>query len=142
MSQESGHIPVLYEEVLQGLAIRPGSWYIDLTFGRGGHTRGILNKGGNVLAFDQDEEAIAYGKDQFKEYVSDGSLILIQRNFEHVTEEVEKLDKKVVGILADFGVSSNQLEEAARGFSPLLLRSEEHTSELQSPDHLVCRLLL
>lgn len=117
MNEDSGHIPVLFIETIEQLKVKPDNWYLDLTFGRGGHTRGILSLGGKVIAFDQDKEALLYGKEHFKEEIDKGELILIERNFEHVADEVLKIKKKISGILADFGVSSNQLSEAERGFS-------------------------
>lgn len=117
---DSGHIPVLFNQTIEGLNIIPGKWYIDLTFGRGGHTKGILDKGGFVVAFDQDEEAIRYARKNFVKEIETKHLILVMRNFEYLEEELKafpELKGNIMGILADFGVSSNQLEEAARGFS-------------------------
>ncbi len=117
----SGHVPVLFTEALEGLNVQHGIWYLDVTFGRGGHTRGILEKGGNVVAFDTDKEAISYGKQHFKQEIQDGQLILVHGNFEFVEQHVARIDGDVVGkiggVLADFGVSSNQLEQVQRGFS-------------------------
>ncbi len=120
MTTESGHIPVLFKEVMSGLAVKPGAWYLDLTFGRGGHTKGILEQGGQVVAFDQDSEAIRFARKNFVKAIETKKLILVERNFEFVTEEIGKLSGvsgQIAGILADFGVSSNQLGEAGRGFS-------------------------
>lgn len=117
---ESGHIPVLLHEAIGSLNVESGKWYVDATFGRGGHTRSILDKGGNVLAIDQDEEAIRYGYAKFTMEMEQNRLILVHDNFEHletVVKSRKELNGNVYGVLADFGVSSNQLEEGERGFS-------------------------
>lgn len=118
---DSGHIPVLLEEVLEGLAVKPNHWYVDLTFGRGGHTSEILKRGGKVIALDQDEEAIVYAQRHFVQSLEARQLIVIKQNFEHLREEFERSQKELVGqiagVLADLGVSSNQLDEGERGFS-------------------------
>lgn len=119
MNNETGHISVLLQEAVDGLNVIPGRWYIDLTFGRGGHTREILERGGRVLAFDQDMDAIRFGQKHFVKEIETKKLILVNRNFEYLAEEVGKLGQvvEVLGVLADFGVSSNQLDESERGFS-------------------------
>jgi len=114
------HIPVLAQEVIEGLQIQPGYTYIDATFGRGGHTRMMLEAGASVLAFDCDQEAIEYGKEMFADEITNGSLTLIHENFDQLEAVIKTLDggrKQIDGILADFGVSSPQLEEQERGFS-------------------------
>lgn len=117
----SGHVPVLFTEALEGLNVQRGIWYLDVTFGRGGHTRGILEKGGNVVAFDTDKEAITYGKQHFKQEIENGRLMLVHGNFEFVEQHVVRIDgdvvEKIGGGIADFGVSSNQLAGVERGFS-------------------------
>lgn len=119
MTTSSGHTPVLFKEAIVGLSVKADQWYLDLTFGRGGHTRGILELGARVVAFDQDEEAIRFARKNFVKEIETKKLILVERNFEFVSSEVEKLKEvsDISGVLADFGVSSNQLEEAQRGFS-------------------------
>lgn len=137
MSDTSGHVSVLLQEVIEGLAIQEGHWYVDVTFGRGGHTKGILEKGGKVIAFDQDEEAIRYGQKAFVRELEQKKIILVKRNFEFLREEIEKLGEDVqgdtYGVLADFGVSSTQLDEGDRGFSfqhdaPLDMRMNKELS--------------
>ncbi len=108
------HISVLLNEAIAGLEIKPGDWYVDGTFGRGGHTRQILNKGGLVYAFDMDAEAIAFGETEFAQEIAQGKLILIRSNFDQLEKHVTK---EVQGILFDFGVSSPQIDQAERGFS-------------------------
>lgn len=117
MNEDSGHIPVLFTEVIENIRIIPGKWYIDLTFGRGGHARGILAAGAKVIAFDQDSDALIYARENFAQDIEQGNLILIERNFEFIGEEIAGQKKEIAGVLADFGVSSNQLDEAERGFS-------------------------
>ncbi len=116
------HIPVLLTEAIDALHVSPGVWYIDATFGRGGHTRALLEKGAHVLALDVDQTAIEFGKESFAEEVRQGKLILVRENFAQLATIVQKLqdEKKigeVSGILFDFGTSSNQLKDAQRGFS-------------------------
>jgi 16S rRNA (cytosine1402-N4)-methyltransferase len=108
------HITVLLTEAVEALQVKQDAWYVDGTFGRGGHTRQILQKGGQVIAFDMDAEAIAFGELEFAQEIAQGKLILIRSNFDelakHVTTEVQ-------GILFDFGVSSPQIDQPERGFS-------------------------
>ena len=107
------HNPVLLNECIEGLNIKPTGIYVDVTFGGGGHSKLILKnlKGGKLFAFDQDENANknSFLEDDFK---------LINANFRHLKnflrmEGVRKID----GLLADLGVSSHQFDVAERGFS-------------------------
>lgn len=113
------HIPVLLAEVLEGLRIEPNAWYIDATFGRGGHTRELLAAGAKVIAFDVDAAAIEFGQKEFAQEIASGNLILQRENFDHLAQIVEKLGKTnhIAGILFDFGTSSDQLKDKHRGFS-------------------------
>lgn len=113
------HQPVLLEEVIEALRIRVSGVYIDCTFGRGGHSRQILNKlgpDGRVFAIDQDIQAVAYGKKLFAE---EPRIMIEHRNFSQISQVAEKyhFDGKVNGILLDLGVSSPQLDDPKRGFS-------------------------
>lgn len=125
------HISVMPAEVLEYLQVQPDKWYIDATFGRGGHTRSILEAGGNVIAFDVDQEAIEFGQETFAQEISQGNLILLRANFEDLTQELRKLQQlQVSGILFDFGTSTNQLMSNQRGFSftseaPLDMRMDQ-----------------
>lgn len=108
------HIPVLYKEALQGLAIQPNGVYVDCTFGGGGHSRGILEQlgaGGKLIAFDQDADARQNLPD-------DERVIFVPQNFRHL-QRMLRLHKIsfVDGVLADLGVSSHQFDEGDRGFS-------------------------
>lgn len=108
------HIPVLYNEVLEGLAIEPNGIYVDCTFGGGGHSKGILEKlasNGKLLAFDQDVDAR-------QNILQDERVVFVPHNFRHL-QRFLRLHKvqKVNGVLADLGVSSHQFDEGSRGFS-------------------------
>lgn len=121
------HIPVMLKEVLSYLDIKPGHWYIDCNLGGGGHTKGILDKGGNVLGIDLDPEAIYevaknYGlKVDEKEghlFVESKNLVLIQDNFSHLATLTHLTHlTNFSGILFDLGVSTHQLDTPERGFS-------------------------
>ena len=104
----SGHIPVLLRETLEALAVKSGGRYVDGTFGRGGHSREIVRRGGEVLGIDRDDEAIAAAGDI--RVVKGGHGDLERIAHENGWSEVD-------GILLDLGVSSPQLDEAGRGFS-------------------------
>lgn len=114
------HLPVLFNEALHELSIKPDGIYIDCTFGRGGHSRGILQQlgsGGRLLALDRDLDAIQ--SEYAQELNKDARFQLEHCCFSQLQEVVEKRgwQGKVDGILMDFGVSSPQLDNAQRGFS-------------------------
>ena len=114
------HLPVLFNETLRELSIKPDGIYIDCTFGRGGHSKGILQQlgqHGRLLAFDRDLEAIQ--SEYARELLNDTRFQLEHCCFSQLQELVEKRGwlGKVDGILMDFGVSSPQLDNADRGFS-------------------------
>jgi 16S rRNA (cytosine1402-N4)-methyltransferase len=113
------HIPVLLDEVLDHLSPKPGGTYVDGTFGRGGHTSAVLDRigpTGRVIALDRDPAAIAAGAPLVA--ASGGRLTLVHDRFGEMREALARLGiEKVDGILLDLGVSSPQLDEAARGFS-------------------------
>ncbi|MEZ0348189.1 MAG: 16S rRNA (cytosine(1402)-N(4))-methyltransferase RsmH [Thermus sp.] len=107
------HIPVMYQEALDLLAVKPGEVYVDATLGGAGHTRGILARGGLVLGLDQDPEAVARA-----EALGLPGLKVFRKNFRHLQEVLAEAGvKEVAGILADLGVSSFHLEDPRRGFS-------------------------
>ncbi|MBI2011820.1 16S rRNA (cytosine(1402)-N(4))-methyltransferase RsmH [Candidatus Daviesbacteria bacterium] len=134
------HISVMVDEVLQLLDIKKKSWYIDCNLGGGGHTKGILDKGGSVVGIDLDKDAINEVSKSLKEYIDTKKLILIQDNFSHLKEIVKRLDKKPIsGILFDLGVSSHQLETPNRGFSfnsdgPLDMRMDQSAQQATAAD--------
>ncbi|MCQ6279761.1 16S rRNA (cytosine(1402)-N(4))-methyltransferase RsmH [Bacillus sp. EB600] len=113
------HKTVLLEETVNGLNIKPDGTYVDCTLGGAGHSSLILSKlakNGRLLAFDQDETAIASAKERLAAYLE--QLTIIKSNFLYLTEELEKRGiQKVDGILYDLGVSSPQLDTPERGFS-------------------------
>jgi 16S rRNA (cytosine1402-N4)-methyltransferase len=110
------HRPVLAAEVLELLAPHPGSLVVDGTVGGGGHAEAILKTGADVLALDQDPDAIAEAGEQLTTY--GGRVTLRQANFRHADKILEELGiQKIGGALLDIGVSSRQLENATRGFS-------------------------
>ena len=111
------HIPVLASQASDFLNIRAGGVYIDGTFGAGGHTRAVLaTPDTQVIALDRDRDAIARGFDLVEQ--SDGRLILVEDRFSRLDEIARAFGHATVhGVLLDLGVSSMQLDEAARGFS-------------------------
>jgi 16S rRNA (cytosine1402-N4)-methyltransferase len=113
------HCSVLLHESVQALVQDPAGIYIDGTFGRGGHTRAMLQQlgpQGRVLAFDKDPEAIAYGQAQF---AAEPRLQLIHSSFADIETVLAGLGLAgaISGVLLDLGVSSPQLDQAERGFS-------------------------
>lgn len=108
------HNPVLLKESVDGLDIKPGGTYVDVTFGGGGHSREILKRlgdNGKLFAFDQDKDAL-------KNTIKDNRFTLINENFRFLKRFLRFYGaRQVDGILGDFGVSSHQFNEAERGFS-------------------------
>jgi 16S rRNA (cytosine1402-N4)-methyltransferase len=114
-SQDFYHIPVLLNEVVEGLHIQPNGVYVDCTFGGGGHSKAILeklNEQGKLIAFDQDPDA------KKNALINDKRFLFIPENFRHLQRFLKWHQIfEVNGILADLGVSSHQINEASRGFS-------------------------
>ena len=108
------HVPVMLNECIDGLNIKPDGVYVDVTFGGGGHSKKILeqlNENGKLFAFDVDEDAKRNVPD-------DKRFTLIQANYRHLKRYLKLYGiKKVNGILADFGISSYQIDEPSRGFA-------------------------
>jgi len=129
------HITVMLEDAVEALEVQKNHWYIDGTFGRGGHTKAILNAGGKVIAFDFDQEAIEYGTQNFAKEIENQSLILKRENFAQLSDVIVQLKNEnkitqISGILFDFGTSTQQLTSADRGFSfegdgPLDMRMDQ-----------------
>jgi 16S rRNA (cytosine1402-N4)-methyltransferase len=110
------HRPVLAAEVMELLAPRPSSLVVDATCGGGGHTEAILRSGADVLALDQDPEAIQHATDRLARF--GGRITLRQANFRYADKVLDELGVTTIGgALLDVGVSSRQLENAERGFS-------------------------
>ena len=116
MSEELIHTTVLLNEAVAALEIKPDGIYVDGTFGRGGHSRKILEQlgaNGKLIALDKDVTAVTVG-----ERWRDERFQIVHCGFRQLTEVLKKLGvEKVDGILLDLGVSSPQLDEATRGFS-------------------------
>ena len=114
MSNQVYHVPVLLNEVIEGLHINPDGIYVDCTFGGGGHAKAILEKlsaKGKLVAFDQDEAAK-------NNLLADERLVFVSHNFRHLQRFLRLAGITAVdGIMADLGVSSHQFDEADRGFS-------------------------
>lgn len=108
------HNPVLLNETVEGLNIKPDGVYVDVTFGGGGHSREILDRlgpNGKLIAFDQDKDAL-------ENAIDDSRFLLINQNFRFLKQFLRFHGYKTVdGILGDFGVSSHQFDVAERGFS-------------------------
>ena len=117
------HVPVLLEQTLNFLNVRPGGVVVDATLGLGGHSAAIarrLGAQGKLIAFDRDPEAMAMARQRLDELAIElGSEMptvqYVARPFSEIAEEI--LPGALDGLLADFGVSSMQLDEAHRGFS-------------------------
>jgi 16S rRNA (cytosine1402-N4)-methyltransferase len=113
------HIPVMLEQAVTALRVKPGGIYVDLTVGAGGHTRCILDRSapdGRVLGLDRDPEALQVATDNLMSYRSRVSLF--QSLFSELPDVLQKMGlRRVDGMVADLGVSSLQFERAERGFS-------------------------
>lgn len=148
------HTPVLLEEVLAALDVRKAGRYLDATFGRGGHTAAILQRIGTegaVVAIDRDPEAIRAGRERF---ATDERLTLMHGPFSGVAQMVKEMGMvgEFNGVLLDLGVSSPQLDDAARGFSfaqdgPLDMRMNNSTGLTaadwlaKAPEHELARVI-
>jgi len=108
------HNPVLLNESISGLNINPSGIYVDVTYGGGGHSQEILknlNSKGKLIAFDQDQDAIENKTNDFR-------LNLVKSNFKYLNNFLNYFQiKEIDGLLADFGISSHQIDNKNRGFS-------------------------
>lgn len=112
---EPAHAPVLLEETLAGLAVRPDGTYVDGTYGRGGHSRALLARlgsGGRLVVVDRDPEAIENARQEFG---GDPRVRIHHATFDRLAELAGEASAD--GVLLDLGVSSPQLDDPARGFS-------------------------
>jgi 16S rRNA (cytosine1402-N4)-methyltransferase len=118
LNKSTYHVPVLLNECIEGLNIKPNGTYVDVTFGGGGHARSIfqhLSQQGTLVAFDQDKEALQNTWEA-------KNFHFIQSNFTFLKNQLKRAGYPVVdGILADLGVSSHQFDTEERGFT---LRSD------------------
>ena len=130
-----GHKPVLLHECLDALAIRPDGVYLDGTLGRAGHSLEIVRRltaGGRLIALDRDETAIEAAQRRLADYMD--RVTLVHSNFSALDDVLSELGVRgVEGMIFDLGVSSPQLDDAARGFSykqdaPLDMRMDESAS--------------
>ena len=133
LEQKNTHAPVLLSESIDALVVRSDGIYIDCTFGRGGHSREILHRigdAGKLLAIDKDEAALA--SDNCKQLLKDSRFDIEHGSYADLSRFIKQRDwvGQVDGVLMDLGVSSPQLDDAARGFSfmrdgPLDLRMDQ-----------------
>ena len=113
------HAPVLHDEVIAALEIKPDGRYVDGTYGRGGHARSILaglGEQGRLIVMDRDPEAIA---DAHRTFDTDNRVTIIQDDYANMRTRMAEFEllEQIDGILLDLGVSSPQLDDASRGFS-------------------------
>lgn len=117
---EFSHIPVLYNECLDGLNIKEDGIYVDCTMGGGGHSTGILERlsdKGMLISFDKDDEALETCRRR-RDEIGRSNWKIVKTDFLRIREVLEEMNiDKVDGILADLGVSSHQIDTDERGFS-------------------------
>lgn len=128
------HIPVMVNEVIQHLNVKPGKIYVDCTLGGAGHSRAIIDSmkpGGFLVGIDQDKDAINNAKKVLSAYASE--IALFHDNFVNIKSVLTQLNiHKVDGILADLGISLHQLAQSGRGFTfqkdePLDMRMDSNS---------------
>ena len=118
MEKDYGHKPVLLRECLDALAIKPGGVYVDGTLGRAGHSLEIVRRltTGRLIALDRDETALAAARQRLAEHLE--RVTLVHSNFSRLGAVLDELGVDAAdGMIFDLGVSSPQLDDAARGFS-------------------------
>lgn len=132
MEKKDAHRPVLLEECIQGLDIKPDGIYVDGTLGRAGHSREIakrLGDNGRLICIDRDSAALEAAEVRLAEYMD--KVTLVHGNFSDLAELLDRLGiKSADGMLFDLGVSSPQLDDFTRGFSyqsdaPLDMRMDQ-----------------
>ena len=115
---EFKHYSVLLNETIELLNVRPDGVYVDLTTGGGGHSLAIaerLGKGGRLICFDRDADALEAAKARLKDYA--GRTVFVRRNFGEAAEVISEMGVRADGVIADLGISSFQIDNIARGFS-------------------------
>jgi len=142
---QTGHIPVMLEEVVNFLQPKANGQYIDGTLGGGGHTAALLKRsypGGRVLGIDSDVQALERVKKRFPEEVQNGRLVLVHGNFAELARIVDEAGfvSSIDGVLLDLGFSSYQMDDPERGLSfsadgPLDMRLDQ-SQELTAADLL------
>ena len=111
------HIPVLLNEVITGLNIKPSGIYVDCTMGGGGHSSEILKKlssSGKLIGFDKDIDACKVCSEKFE---NNSNVQIYNSDFKNAPEILKDLSGQIDGVLIDLGVSSYQIDSAERGFS-------------------------
>src|SRR3989344_3161485 len=116
------HTPVLLQETIEALTIKPGAKYIDATYGLGGHTKAILEKGGIVLALDWDEENVVRQNALLQKtcsiFVTNNAVKLVLGNYAHIKNIAEEHNfAPCEGIVFDLGLSMEQIRLSGRGFT-------------------------
>ena len=110
------HIPVMLDECIEGLQIKPNGTYVDCTLGMGGHSLEIAKQlhGGKLICIDKDIQAIEHAKPKFKDY----NVEFVHSDFKEYKNVLKSLNiEHVDGVLIDLGISSYQIDTAERGFS-------------------------
>ncbi len=124
------HIPVLLKETIEGLNLKEGGTYVDATVNRGGHSKEIakkIGKSGTLICIDLDQSALDEAKTNLEKIKNHPTFYFVNSNFRHLTSILKSLNiKEVDGIIADLGLSSQELDISGRGFSfkgeePLLM---------------------
>lgn len=134
MEENFNHVPVLLNECIEGLNIKPDSVYVDCTLGGGGHSGEIAKRltTGRLISIDKDEDAIAYSKKRLEAYKD--KITFVHDDFKNIESILKNLSvSSIDGVLADLGVSSYQIDVAERGFSymkdaPLDMRMDRSQS--------------
>ena len=132
------HIPVLLHESIENLLLKKGGTYVDCTTNRAGHSIEIakaIGKTGTLICIDLDQDALLEAEKKLKKYKNAPTLHFVHSNFRHLKEILEKNNiSRVDGVLADLGLSSEELDESGRGFSfrfnePLQMTFDAHPTE-------------
>lgn len=133
---EFKHYPVLLEETIEYLKIRPEGIFVDATFGGGSHSAEILKRTAKakVIGIDQDIDAVNNANEKYSDYINEGRLIIVKDNFKNIKEIIKNLGYQYIdGAILDLGVSSYQIDTKEKGFSymqdaPLDMRMDRNSS--------------